>query len=107
MHSTEPYTCRISTREALTAMKDLSSGAFKLLIYYNSKSTGWDFQNSEIADTIGVSERRLVILTKELIDKRYLYITKSSDLTVYFIGRQQVMDWLDPDTEQTGDNHEQ
>lgn len=96
MHSQGAYKCRIPTNEAISAMKDVSSGAFKLLIYYYSKSTGWAFDDTEIADTIGVTERRLKELKKELIDKDYLYISKGADIDNYFIGRQAVQGWKNP-----------
>ena len=96
MHSQGHFQCRIPADEALTAMTDLSAGAYKLLIYYYSKSTGWSFVDKQIADTIGVTERRLKELRKELIEKRYLYIAKG-DIDNYFIGRRQVSEWLNPD----------
>ena len=96
-HSTSQFTWRIPTEEALTAMKDLSSGAYKLLIYYYSKSTKWDFKDSEIATTVGVSLRRLQELHKELKEKGYLYIEKGPSITNYFVGRQAVLQWTDPD----------
>ena len=96
MHTTAQYTCRIPTDEAITAMKDLSSGAYKLLIYYYSKSTGWSFNDQDIADTLGVSIRRLKELHKELKDKGYLLILKG-EVNNYFVGRKAVLQWTDPD----------
>ena len=96
MHSQNPYKCRIPTHEALSAMKDLSSGAFKLLIYYYSKSTGWEFKDEEIADALGVTIKRLKELKKELVDKGYLLVLKGSDIENYFIGRQAVQAWQHP-----------
>lgn len=101
MHSAGSYRCRIPTSEAITAMKDLSSGAFKLLIYYYSKSTGWDFHDGEIADTLGVGDKRLQELKKELTDKDYLFIARGTDIDNYFIGRQAVQNWKNPEPEQS------
>ena len=97
MHSQAVYGCRIPTHEALTAMKDLSTGAFKLLIYYYSKSTGWNFDDKEIAETLEVTEKRVKELRKELVDKDYLLIEKGGHIDNYFIGRQAVMAWKNPD----------
>ena len=99
MHTQHPHKCRIPTYEALDAMKDLSSGAFKLLIYYYSKSTGWEFVDSEIATAIGVSEKRLKELKHELKTKGYLLILKGVDIDNYFIGRTAVNNWLNPPTD--------
>jgi hypothetical protein len=96
MHSSNPYRCRIPTHEALDAMKDLTSGAFKLLIYYYSKSTGWEFVDDEIANALGVTTKRLKELKKELTDKDYLLVAKGADIDNYFIGRQAVRNWKDP-----------
>ena len=101
MHSQHPYRCRIPTNEAIDAMKDLSSGAFKLLIYYYSKSTGWNFNDEEIASTLGISVRRLGELKKELTDKDYLLVENGRNIDNYFIGRQAVRQWKDPDTAET------
>lgn len=97
MHSHGTFTCRIPTDEALLAMKDLSSGAFKLLIYYYSKSTGWKFVDSQIAETLGVTEVVVKRLKKELIDKGYLYVEKGTNFNTYFIGRKAVLEWNNPD----------
>lgn len=97
MHSQAAYRCRIPTHEALTAMKDLSTGAFKLLIYYYSKSTGWNFDDKEIAEALEVTEKRVKELRKELVDKNYLLIEKGGHIDNYFIGRQAVMAWKNPD----------
>lgn len=97
MHSQAAYRCRIPTHEALTAMKDLSTGAFKLLIYYYSKSTGWNFDDKEIAEALEVTEKRVKELRKELVDKDYLLIEKGGHIDNYFIGRQAVMAWKNPD----------
>lgn len=96
MHSTAAYTCRAPTNEVLDAMKKLSSGAFKLLMYYYSKSTGWDFDDVEIAEVLGVQVSRVVVLRKELVDKEYLLIEKGSNINNYFVGRKAVMDWKVP-----------
>jgi len=92
MHTQRPHTCKIPTEEALEAMTQLSSGAFKLLIYYYSKFTGWNFSDEEICKTLDVSTRRLKQLRKELVDKKYVYIQKGG-IDVYFIGKASVEEW--------------
>lgn len=99
MHSQGMYKCKIPTHEAISAMKDLTSGAFKLLIYYYSKSTGWEFDDDEIADTLSVTPKRLKELKKELTDKDYLLVAKGADIDNYFIGRQAVQNWKNPPEE--------
>ena len=100
IHSSYPYRCRIPTNEALSAMKDLTPSAYKLLIYYYSKSTGWKFSDQEIGDTLDVGERRVKELKRELSDKDYLLVLKGQGFENYFIGRQAVMAYKNPE----GDN---
>ena len=95
MHSQDPYKCKIPTYEALDAMKDLSAGAFKLLIYYYSRSTGWSFDDLDIANTLDVAPDTLRKLKKELIDKEYLLINKGTT-NVYFVGKRAVKEWKYP-----------
>lgn len=95
-HTYSTHTCRIPTDEAITAMSDLSSGAYKLLIYYYSKSTGWEFQDEEIAKSLCVAVDTLRKLHKELTDKKYFLIIKGK-VDLYFIGRKAVLEWTDFD----------
>lgn len=97
MHSRDNnYNTSIPTEELITAMNDLSTGAYKLLMYYYSRKTGWNFNDTEIAKTIGVSERTIKGLKKELIDNKYLYIAKGA-IDNYFIGRKAVQEWDNPE----------
>jgi len=95
MHSQDIYKCKIPVQEAIEAMNDdiLSSGAFKLLVYYYCKSTGWVFKDSEIARDLNRTERRVAQLRKELIDNEYLLIDKGGISDVYFIGKKAVAGW--------------
>ena len=106
MHSNDPYKCRIPTYEALDAMKDLSSGAFKLLIYYYSRSSGWDFNDTDIANTLGVTTKRLLELRKELVDKEYLLISKGTHIDNYFVGKKAVREWKYPADEEELDTED-
>jgi len=83
---------KIPQDEALTAMKDLTPKAYQLLIYYYSKVDGWRFEDKEIAETLGTTERMIKKYRKELIDLDYLWIMRG-DLTVYFVGRKAVYDF--------------
>ena len=96
MQSTNPYLCKIPTQEAIEAMTDLSSTAYKLLIYYYSKSSGWEFNDITMSEEIGVKLRALQNARKELIDKKYLHINKSPALDNYFVGKKCVFDWTHP-----------
>lgn len=96
MHSQDAYRCKAPTYEVLDAMKELSSNAFKLLIYYYSKSTGWKFTDVDIANTLDVTAKTVGILRKELIDKGYLYILKNKHTDTYFVGKRAVKEWKYP-----------
>lgn len=96
MHSQGTYTCKAPTHEVVNAMKDLSAGAFKLLMYYYCRSTGWEFSDEEIASTLDITPKRLLELKKELIDNGYLLIEKGTNIDNYFIGRKAVRDWKNP-----------
>lgn len=96
MHSKEIYNTSIPSNELLVAMKDLSTGAYKLLMYYYSKKTGWQYDDNEIASTIDVTVRRVKELRKELIEMKYLLIVKGT-VDLYFVGRKAVADWENPD----------
>ena len=96
MHSNDPYKCKAPTYEVLESMKELSSNAFKLLMYYYSKSTGWKFEDRDIAHTIGVTERVVKTLKKELLEKEYLHIEKGKNTDMYFVGKKAVREWKYP-----------
>ena len=96
MHSKEIYNTSIPSNELLVAMKDLSTGAYKLLMYYYSKRTGWQYNDDEIASVIDVTPRRVKELRKELIDMKYLLIVRGT-VDLYFVGRKAVTDWENPD----------
>ena len=74
-HSKGQFMTKIPQDEALTAIKDLTPKAYQLLIYYYSKASGWEFNDEEIADTLGTTERMIKKYRKEiLIDLNYLWI---------------------------------
>lgn len=95
MQSKERYMANVPAGELITAMKDLSNGAYQLLMYHYAKNNGWVFVDSEIADALNTSERMIKQYRKELIEKKYLLIMKGT-VDVYFIGRQAVMDFEAP-----------
>lgn len=83
------YMARIPQAEITKALSDLSSGAYRLLTYYYSRNDGWEFSDTNIAKTLGSSERQIKRYRKELIDKNYLLIQKGQ-VDVYFIGQLAV-----------------
>ena len=87
------YMARIPQKELTEAMKELSNGAYKLLMYYYSQRDGWKFVDNKIATTIGTSERQLRKFRKELITKQYLLIQRGQ-VDVYFIGRLAVNQFI-------------
>lgn len=97
MHSRDSlHNASIPSDELITAMTDLSTGAYKLLMYYYSRKTGWNFDDAEIAKTLDVTERTLKLLRSELITKKYLYVAKGA-IDNYFVGRKAVQEWDNPD----------
>ena len=96
MHSQDSYRCKAPTYEVLESMKELSDTAFKLLMYYYSKSTGWKFDDVDIAKTLGVTTRTVANARKELVDKDYLLIEKGKNIDTYFVGKRAVMEWKYP-----------
>ncbi len=76
----------IPQTELTSAMTDLSTGAYLLLMYYYSKRDGWTFVDDNIARTINTSVRQVKKFRKELIDKQYLLIQRGQ-VDVYFIGQ--------------------
>jgi len=87
------YMARIPQKELTEAMKELSNGAYKLLMYYYSRRDGWVFLDKNIANTIGTSERQLKKFRKELIDNHYLLIQRGS-VDVYFVGQLAVLRFI-------------
>lgn len=96
MHSQDPYKCKAPTYEVLESMKELTDTGFKLLMYYYSKSTGWKFDDADIAATLGVTPRTVANARKELIEKEYLLIEKGRNLDTYFVGKRAVREWKYP-----------
>jgi len=84
---------RISQKEIVHSMKELSSSAFKLLMYYYSRNDGWIFKDSEIAKAIDSTERMVKKYRKELIDNGYLLIQRG-EVDVYFIGKDSVQEFI-------------
>jgi hypothetical protein len=99
MHSQDAYKCKAPTYEVLESMKELTDTGFKLLMYYYSKSTGWKFEDSQIAETLGVTERTVANARKELILKEYLHIEKGKNTDMYFVGKRAVREWKYPPDE--------
>ena len=80
---------KIPQLEITEAMKVLSNGAYKLLMYYYSRRDGWRFSDKNIALTIDSSERQVKKFRKELIDNNYLLIQRG-EVDVYFVGKLAV-----------------
>lgn len=91
----KPMTNIIKPRdEAEQAMTELSPSAYMLLDYYYSKDDGWEFTKAHMMKTLGITERTLQRAKKELIEKRYLHIASGKEVDNYFVGKQQVRDFL-------------
>ena len=95
MHSKGSYKCQAPADEIRYAMKELSANAYKLLMFYYSVNTGWNFDDEQIAHTLGVSTKTMKTVRKELIDKKYLLIIRGS-IDNYFIGKRAVFEWENP-----------
>lgn len=79
------YNMTMPQKEAIEAMRKLSDGAYKLLVYYYSRNDGWRFSDEKISEAIGTSARQVKKFRKELVDNNYLLIQKG-EVDVYFIG---------------------
>ena len=91
-HSRGQYMTTVPQNEIITAIKDLTPKAYQMLMYYYSKADGWNFSDTEMADTLDTTERMIKAYRKELVDKEYLWIIPGT-LTVYFVGRKAVYDF--------------
>jgi len=80
---------RMPQAEVTKGLKELSSGAFRLLTYYYSRNDGWVFDDDNIANTLGSSARQVKRYRKELVDEKYLLIHRG-ETDVYFIGQGAV-----------------
>ena len=87
------YMASIPQAEITGAMRELSNGAYKLLMYYYSRNDGWVFVDDNIASAINSSTRQVKKFRKELIDSGYLLIQKGQ-VDVYFIGRLSVNQFI-------------
>ena len=88
------YMAQIPQTEIIEAMSELSTGAYKLLMYYYSRNDGWVFVDDNIANAINSSPRQVKKFRKELIDRGYLLIQKGQ-VDVYFIGRLAVKQFVE------------
>ena len=80
---------RMPQAEVTKGLQELSSGAYRLLTYYYSRNDGWIFDDKNIANVLGSSERQIKRYRKELLDDKYLLIHKGQT-DVYFIGQGAV-----------------
>jgi len=87
------YMASIPQTEITEAMRELSNGAYKLLMYYYSRNDGWVFNDDNIATAINSSARQVKKFRKELIDSSYLLIQRGQ-VDVYFIGKLAVAQFL-------------
>ena len=87
---------QIPSDELVTAQKDLSNGAYKLLMYYYSKGNNWSWVDNVMSKDMDISLRMLKEYRGELIRLDYLMIIKGPISNV-FIGRQAVMDFKHPE----------
>ncbi len=94
-HSRSKIMTNIPQDEVVYAMKELSQGAYRLLVYHYSKLDGWVFHDKKTAEDIDVpNERAVKKYRKELIDKKYLAIRGKNPI-LYLIGKKIVMDFED------------
>ena len=88
------YMASIPQVEITEAMRELSNGAYKLLMYYYSRNDGWVFVDDNIATAIRSSSRQVKKFRKELVDHGYLLIQKGQ-VDVYFIGKLAVKQFVE------------
>ena len=103
-HSRRKYMAQIPSDELITAQHDLGNNAYKLLMYYYSKGTKWNWCDDNMIKDLGWSKRTLADCRNELIKQEYLYIEPGKHTDLYFIGRQAVNEWKMPDDSQSADS---
>ena len=66
--------CTINTNALLKASKNLTSGAFKLYVYFSLNADGFEFwlSRTHVCDTMGISASTYNNAVNELIFKGYL-----------------------------------
>ena len=79
----------IPNDQLIKALK-LSSPAFKVLIYYYSKSGSWSFNDDTIATDCGLSKRGFNDARRELINNDWLIMDKGGIITIYILGLDSV-----------------
>lgn len=87
------FMCKMPTDEVLEALLELTENAFRLLCYYYTKSTGWEFSDAKIAEALNLKTDSVGVRRRELINKGYLHISKGKDC-IYFVGKRKVNLWL-------------
>lgn len=95
-YSSDRNRCKIPTQEAVEAMTKLNENEYKLLIYYYSHNSGWNFSDDKICkDLGGITSRTLNNARKSLIEKGYLLIVQGN-IDIYFVGQEAVRRWQNP-----------
>lgn len=79
---------KIATEDLNSAIEQLSPNALRLLMYYYSKGTGWRFDDEKITKKLGIKQRTLNSIRKELIDKGFIFIIHAEAANTYVLGKQ-------------------
>ena len=69
---------------------DLSSPAFKLLIYMFSKAGSWEFREDIMISECKLTKRSYADARRELIQNQWLIEDRSGNIVTYIIGRDKV-----------------
>ena len=82
----ENFRVNISPAGMKKALKELAPNAFRLFLYYHTKSDGWVFRPDDMAKEMGISVRTVQYAKAQLIKQEYLFIEHEKRVDSYYLG---------------------
>jgi len=83
----------IPSEDILSGLKELSSGAFKLLIYYYGRDYRFDWSSTECVPELKLSSRQLKLYRNELMYSGYLLVISGDLLDMLYLGKATVCEF--------------
>ena len=80
----------LSPEAAKQAIHDLSGNAYKLFIYFITKSDGFVMNHKHICYALDITEKTAQTAKNELISKEYLHIDHGKRHDHYYVGIEPV-----------------
>jgi len=84
----------IPQKEITSGLKELSSGAYRLLTYLYSRGDNWIFSEKNTAIALATSPRQVAKYRRELIELGYLHIERAETVDLFFVGKGAVSNHL-------------